>query len=272
MTNPTLSSASSSSTTLYTDRGEPIQEEVRVAAARADARVDSDANTTLAPSDTAVGDAVKAVILVGGPSRGLQFRPLSLYHPKPLIPVGGKPMLYHQIHALARTFPNLVEVLIFGFFDAALFTEFLTSARDTLKIRIRYVRERDALGTAGGLEHFREDILAGDPAHFFVMNVDICCSFPLAEMLAHHKQRGGVATILAKRVGRKHAQKYGCMVARAETSEVVHYVDKPDTFRSDLISGGILLFTPDIFTELVSIRRRVTSEDEYVYWSGWHHV
>jgi choline kinase len=44
--------------------------------------------------------AVKAVIMVGGPSKGTRFRPLSMEgFPKPLFPVGGKPMVYHHIKA-----------------------------------------------------------------------------------------------------------------------------------------------------------------------------
>ena len=35
--------------------------------------------------------AVKGVILVGGPSRGTRFRPISLYNPKPLFPIAGTP-------------------------------------------------------------------------------------------------------------------------------------------------------------------------------------
>ena len=46
---------------------------------------------------------VKAVILVGGPSRGTRFRPLSMAQnsvPKPLFPIAGFPMIYHHLRAL----------------------------------------------------------------------------------------------------------------------------------------------------------------------------
>ena len=45
---------------------------------------------------------VKAVILLGGPSRGTRFRPLSLTVPKPLFPVVGEPFLYHHIRQCAK--------------------------------------------------------------------------------------------------------------------------------------------------------------------------
>lgn len=66
----------------------------------------------------------------------------------------------------------------------------------------RYLQEYTALGTAGGLYHFRDQILAGNPENFFVMNADVCGDFPLADMLDFHKNNaGGVNfTILATEV------------------------------------------------------------------------
>ena len=50
--------------------------------------------------------------------------------------------------------------------------------------------------------HFRDQILSGNPSHFFVMNGDVCCDFPLAEMLQFHKSVGnnGHFTILGTEV------------------------------------------------------------------------
>ena len=53
----------------------------------------------------------------------------------------------------------------------------------------RYLQEYQALGTAGGLYHFRDQILAGHPDYFFVMNADVCGDFPLNEMLEFHKTK-----------------------------------------------------------------------------------
>ena len=44
-------------------------------------------------------------------------------------------------------------------------------------------QEYTSLGTAGGIYHFRDRILAGDPDSFFVMNGDVCAQFPLQEMV-----------------------------------------------------------------------------------------
>ena len=54
----------------------------------------------------------------------------------------------------------------------------------------RYLQEFAPLGTGGGLYHFRDQILAGAPEAFFVLNADVCSDFPLSAMLeAHRRQR-----------------------------------------------------------------------------------
>ena len=54
----------------------------------------------------------------------------------------------------------------------------------------RYLQEYTALGTAGGMFHFRDQILSGSPSHLFVLNCDTCCDFPLQEMLDFHESKG----------------------------------------------------------------------------------
>ena len=49
-----------------------------------------------------MAQTVKAVILIGGPSRGTRFRPLSFKVPKPLFPVAGEPVIEHHIEACAK--------------------------------------------------------------------------------------------------------------------------------------------------------------------------
>ena len=67
----------------------------------------------------------------------------------------------------------------------------------------RYLQEYTTLGTAGGLYHFRDQLLSGQPEGFLVFNGDICCKFPLAEMLEFHKTVCGKPhfTMLATEVG-----------------------------------------------------------------------
>ncbi|KAF7726927.1 Proteasome subunit alpha type-2 [Apophysomyces ossiformis] len=208
----------------------------------------------------------KAIILVGGPSRATRFRPLSLDVPKPLFPVAGAPIISHHLAALAKV-EGLQEVLIIGFFEDNVFSRFLDDAATEFPhLSIRYLREYQSLGTAGGIYHFRDEILRGNPQQFFVLHVDIACAFPLNEMMAAHMKHRGLCTMLSTRVPREQATKYGCLVAKPDTNEVLHYVEKPETFISDLISCGVYLFDTAVFGEMKkAIDRKKDNHEEADY-------
>ncbi|TWU74945.1 Proteasome subunit alpha type-2 [Metarhizium rileyi] len=203
----------------------------------------------------------KAVILVGGPSRGTRFRPLSLDLPKPLFDVAGHPIIWHCLSAIARV-PNkqIQEVYMIGYYDESVFRDFIKdSAKEFPSITIRYLREYQALGTAGGLYHFRDAILKGRPERLFVLNADVCCSFPLAEMLRLYAEKDAEAVILGTRVSEDAATNFGCIVSDAHTRRVLHYVEKPESQISNLINCGVYLFSTEaIFPSIKSaIKRRL---------------
>ncbi|XP_046903551.1 mannose-1-phosphate guanyltransferase alpha-A isoform X2 [Hypomesus transpacificus] len=221
---------------------------------------------------------LKTVILIGGPQKGTRFRPLSFEVPKPLFPVAGVPMLQHHIEACAQV-SNMKEILLIGFYQPnEELTRFLTYAQQEFKISIRYLQEYAALGTGGGIYHFRDQILSGGPEAFFIMNADVCAEFPLPEMLTFQKEHGDPSSfvILATTANRKQSMNYGCIVENQDTNEVLHYVEKPSTFVSDIINCGIYLFTPDIFQHIGAVFQKnqqdllLDEQTNSTNGNGWH--
>lgn len=155
--------------------------------------------------------------------------------------------------------PGIREVILVGYYDESVFREFIKdSAKEFPHIRIQYLREYQALGTAGGLYHFRDAILKGRPDRFFVLNADVCCSFPLGEMLKLFEEKDAEAVILGTRVSNEAASNFGCIVSDAHTKRVLHYVEKPESHISNLINCGVYLFATEcIFPSIRSaIKRR----------------
>ncbi|GFG37546.1 hypothetical protein Cfor_09592 [Coptotermes formosanus] len=190
---------------------------------------------------------LKAVILIGGPLKGTRFRPLSLDIPKPLFPVAGLPMIQHHIEACVRV-PNLKEILILGYYPSSELSQFVADMVQEYKVNIRYLQEFTALGTAGGLYHFRDQIRSGNPEAFFVLNGDVCADFPLVEMVHFHQgKKASLVTIMATEATRQQSLHYGCIVQDRDTSEVTHYVEKPSTFVSTLINCGVYICSTEIF-------------------------
>ncbi|KAJ3114784.1 Proteasome subunit alpha type-2 [Phlyctochytrium bullatum] len=164
-----------------------------------------------------------------------------------LFPIAGSPMIYHHVAALAKV-PGMKEILLIGFFENNVFDRFLTEVQmEFPSISIRYLREYQALGTAGGIYHFRDEIMRGKPDKFFVLNADIATSFPLLEMLKFHSERSATASLMGIKVQRDLVHKFGCIVLNQDTHEVLHFVEKPETVLSETISCGIYLFDESIF-------------------------
>lgn len=189
---------------------------------------------------------------------GTRFRPLSLDVPKPLFPVAGVPLVQHLIESCVKV-PSVKEVLILGYFPSDEISPFIAEIRPLYgNVRIRYLQEYTRLGTAGGIYHFRDQIKAGNPTSFIIINGDVCGDFPLQEMLEFHSHltksgRNPLITILATEATRQQSVNYGCIVDNQETHVVSHYVEKPETFVSPIINCGVYVCSLDIFPIIARI-------------------
>ncbi len=118
---------------------------------------------------------MRAMILAAG--RGARLRPLTDTTPKPLIEVGGKPMIEYHLENLADA--GFQEIVI----NTGHLGEQLPAALgdgDRWGLRIHYSEEPpDALETGGGI--FQALPLLG-PAPFAVISGDIWCDYPLARL------------------------------------------------------------------------------------------
>ena len=65
-----------------------------------------------------------------------------------------------------------------------------------LGVTITLSKEDEPLGTAGPLALARDKLDDGTGEPFFVLNSDVICAYPLADMMAHHKRKGAEATLL----------------------------------------------------------------------------
>ena len=129
------------------------------------------------------------VIMVGG--KGSRLRPLTNEVPKPLLPVAGKPMLQHIIENLRGE----------GFSDIVLAINYLGEQIENyfqngsaFGVNIRYVKEDDALGTAGALSLLRQPF----SSPIVVMNGDIVLAASVGKMVDYHLEKQAKITIGAK--------------------------------------------------------------------------
>ncbi|KAJ1844231.1 hypothetical protein LPJ70_003038 [Coemansia sp. RSA 2708] len=186
-----------------------------------------------------------------------------MHLPQPLFPVGGQPIIWHQIKALSEV-RDLKEIILIGFFEDHIFQPFLSKCYEEFPgISFKYLREYSQLGTAGGFFHFRDQILRGSPKNIFMLYTDICCSFPLNDLLTQHERHGRLGTIMVTKVDRTSAHLYGCVVVDHETKLAEHYVEKPETYVSDMVSTGVFVFDQEIFGFMARVMEKRATEFEH---------
>jgi MurNAc alpha-1-phosphate uridylyltransferase len=133
---------------------------------------------------------MKAMILAAG--RGDRMRPLTDTCPKPLLAVGGKPLIVWKIEALARA--GLRDIVINhawlgGQIEAAL------GDGSRFGVRIAYSAEGEALETAGGIAQALP-LLSHDPSRgeiFLAVSGDIFCDYDFRALLPRAQALAGAA-------------------------------------------------------------------------------
>ncbi len=106
---------------------------------------------------------------------GTRLRPLSDELPKPLVPVGDRPLLVHIAERLARA--GVGEVVL----NLHHRVEEFSSVLSRLPVKAHVIHELEIRGTAGGIAGARR-LLGSGPA--LVVNGDILCDAPFGELLA----------------------------------------------------------------------------------------
>ncbi len=133
---------------------------------------------------------MKAMILAAG--LGTRLRPLTNSTPKPLLPVGGTPLIVWNLLMLRAG--GIREVIVNLHYLGSMIEEALGDG-SRWDMQIRYSYEPELLGTGGGLKA-AEWFFDGQP--FFVMNGDTLIDLDLLSLLDFHHMHGGVATLVLR--------------------------------------------------------------------------
>jgi dTDP-glucose pyrophosphorylase len=166
------------------------------------------------------------VIMAGG--RGKRLMPLTAKVPKPMLPIGGKPMLERIItKSKAEGFSTIIlsvnylaDVIINHFGDGSDFG-----------VNINYLREDRPLGTAGALAAIKEMDYPLD--HIVVANADIVSSVSFAEILGQAK-KDKVDGLMAVK---KHQWQNPYGVVHVRGANIVSIEEKP--VHSFQVNAGI---------------------------------
>ncbi|CCE61905.1 hypothetical protein TPHA_0B02325 [Tetrapisispora phaffii CBS 4417] len=183
---------------------------------------------------------MKGLILVGG--YGTRLRPLTLTQPKPLVEFANRPMILHQIEALANA--GVTDIVLAVNYRPEVMVETLQKYEKEYGVSITFSVETEPLGTAGPLK-LAEKILKKDNSPFFVLNSDVICEYPFKELADFHNAHGGKGTIVATKVD--EPSKYGVIVHDIQTPNLIdRFVEKPVEFVGNRINAGLYILNPEV--------------------------
>jgi NDP-sugar pyrophosphorylase family protein len=180
---------------------------------------------------------MKAVILAGG--KGRRLRPFSVVFPKPLAPIGDRPVIEHLVRYLIRH--GVTEVVLCVDYLAELLKAYLDS-REELKrhVSFRYVRDEKPGGTAGPLA-----AVDGLDDTFLTTNGDLVTDLDLTAMVAHHRREGAILTVAT--YARRTQLPYG-LIDVDEQGIVRGYREKP--VLSSEVSMGVYVYEPRVLQHI----------------------
>lgn len=187
---------------------------------------------------------LSAVIMAGG--FGKRLMPLTQQVPKPMLPVGDRPLLERTIGQLRRS----------GIRDVNLTTHYLPENirqhfgdGERFGVRLNYSQEDSPLGTAGGLR-----LLPRPQKPFVVINGDILTGVSFEDMLLYHRQHRASLTVGV----RKYEVKVPFGVVECEDVRITEIREKPTvTF---FINAGIYLLDPSAY-DLIPERKHFDMTD-----------
>lgn len=176
---------------------------------------------------------MKAVILAGG--KGARLRPYTVAFPKPLMPIGDKPILEIIIRQLkAQGFDEVI--LTVGHLGELIEAFFGNGSK--FGLNIRYSKEEQPLGTAGGLGLIRDWL----DDTFLMINGDTLMTLDFTDLINCHKKNSAIATIALKK--RQILIDFGVIEVENRNNEVKSYTEKPTLER--LVSMGVSALHPDV--------------------------
>jgi len=174
---------------------------------------------------------MRAIILAGG--KGTRLLPYTTVIPKPLMPVGERPILEVIIRQLKHNGFSQVTMAV-GYLAELVEAYF----RDGKKygVEIDYSREDKPLGTIGALS-----LIDGLDKTFLVMNGDVLTNLDYDQLVTFHNENNAVATIATYN---KEVKIDLGVLEMDESFELKNYLEKP-TLRYH-VSMGIYVFEPEI--------------------------
>ncbi|KAA0971063.1 NTP transferase domain-containing protein [Aureimonas fodinaquatilis] len=194
-------------------------------------------------SDQGVG----AILMAGG--QGTRLRPYTTVLPKPLMPLGDRPILELLLRQLAANGVERVYVAV-NYLKALI--QAVVGDGSHLGMRIEYAVEDQPLGTCGPVSQVLDDMAE----NFLLLNGDLLTDMSFSELLTRHVSAGADATIAGVR--RVTRLEYGVLDIH-DNGRLAGIREKPAS--ENILSMGVYALRREAVRPLVTPGQRLDMPD-----------
>jgi NDP-sugar pyrophosphorylase family protein len=179
---------------------------------------------------------MQALILAGG--KGTRLRPLTVYTPKPIVPICNRPFLLYQIDTLRRA--GITDITLSLSYQPNKIDQLLGDGSE-FGVKLAYVVEPQPMGTAGAYKFAQARIRE----RTVVFNGDILTDLDLKAAIREHDERKALATIVLAPVENPRA--YG-LVETETDGRIRSFLEKPkdDQITVNTINAGTYVLEPRV--------------------------
>ncbi|HQZ97403.1 MAG TPA: NDP-sugar synthase [Pyrinomonadaceae bacterium] len=182
---------------------------------------------------------MQALILAGG--KGIRLRPLTVYTPKPIVPVVNRPFLLYQIDILREA--GVTDITLSLSYQPDKIEHVLGNGSE-FGVNLRYITEANPMGTGGAYKLAAESLRETT----IVLNGDILTDLKVSEVVKFHQANEAAATLTlvpvtdVSRFGVSEVDNYG---------RIVRFVEKPQgeelaDLKTNTINAGVYILEPSI--------------------------
>lgn len=177
----------------------------------------------------------QVVLMAGG--QGLRLRPHTDDCPKPLLKVGGKPILETILeNIIGYGFRNFIFTVNY---KAKMIEEYFGDGK-SWGVQIHYIKEEKKMGTAGALSLLPEE----PDKPLIVMNGDLLTKINFQQLLDYHQEQAVKATVCVREY--YSTLPYG--VVKIADHYIEHFEEKPS--QHFFINAGIYVLDPSIISRI----------------------
>ena len=188
---------------------------------------------------------MKVVIMAGG--RGTRITSVASDIPKPMIKIGDKPVLEHELECLRRqgftdiiiTVSHLGQIIMDYFGDGS---KVSPATGKPFGVHIEYYFEKEPLGNAGALFKIKEKLTED----FLLLNADALFDVDFNRFVDYHRQHGALVTLFAH--ANDHPYDSGLLVVDKD-NYVQQWLTKEDArpqYYRNIVNGGLHVISPKV--------------------------